>query len=474
MSKLFEKTIEIFKEINNVPRCSKNEQQISDWLVSWAKSHNFDVKRDEALNVLISVEATKGFEDKQTLVLQGHMDMVCEKTPDSNHDFSKDAVKCLVDGDWMHADKTTLGADNGIALAMALAIAEDKSLKHPPLELLFTVDEETGLTGANFVAPNWFKGKILLNLDSEDEGIFTVGCAGGKDTKIDFGVKRESFAGKVLELKVGGLLGGHSGVDVNTGRGNANIILARLLKNLSEKYDLRIVSISGGSAHNAIPRDASSVVVVNGDVEKDVKNFEKIVQKELHQIEKNLFISSKECDADFEPLTKNDTENFIEFMLAMPNGVAAMSLDIKGLVETSNNFATIKTSKSGFEILSSQRSSVMSKLDWITKKIEAVAKLSGVKFESGNGYPSWEPNMDSDILKQCLKVYKELFNKEPIVETIHAGLECGIIGAKNEGMEMISFGPTIVAPHSPDEKMHLPSLEKTLDFTVKLLESYCE
>jgi dipeptidase D len=314
----------------------------------------------------------------------------------------------------------------------------------------------------------------LLNLDSEDEGVFTVGCAGGKDTRIVFDVNREDFKGNVFELKVGGLLGGHSGVDVDSGRGNANIILARLLNKLLLNFDLRIVSINGGSAHNAIPRDAVAVVAVNDDISKAVLDFEKVVKNELHQIEKNLFISLNESSMNFKPLTEDSTKRFVDFMLAMPNGVAGMSLDIDGLVETSNNFATIKTSQNGFEILSSQRSSVMSKLDWITKKIESVAKLSGARFESGNGYPSWEPNMNSNVLKRCKNVYKEIFDKEPIVETIHAGLECGIIGAKNEGMEMISFGPTIVAPHSPDEKMNISSLEKTLEFTVKLLESYCK
>ncbi len=472
------KILDIFEQINRVPRCSKNEDAIAAWLVAWAKEHSFEVKTDAVKNILIKVPATKGCENAPIIVLQGHMDMVCEKTPDSTHDFKKDPIKHIIEGEWLHADKTTLGADNGIALALALALATDSEIKRPALELLFTVDEETGLTGANALSEGFVAGKVLLNIDSEDEGVFTVGCAGGRDSKISLPLSFENFQSGFagLTLSVGGLQGGHSGVDIKEPKANANILLARIVKEISNMADFRIVDLKGGSAHNAIPRDASASIAVDSSkvelVKKICNEFGEILKKE-YSFEKNLVVTLKNADNPDKVFTKSSTAETLNLMLALPHGVAEMSRDIAGLVETSSNFATIKVEDGKFKVLTSQRSSVMSRLTWMTDKIESVAKLCNAEVVSGSGYPSWQPDMDSALLKKCLLTYKNMFGKEPVVEIIHAGLECGIIGSKYSGMDMISYGPTIKNPHSPDEKMFLPSLPKIWDFTVELLKSFC-
>lgn len=472
--------LNLFEEINKVPRQSKNEEKISQWLVDWAEKHGFLAERDEVQNVLIKVPATPGYESKPVIVFQGHMDMVCEKTPESKHDFSKDPIKHIFNGDWLKGDGTTLGADNGIALAIAMEIATDKTVLHSPLELLFTVDEETGLTGANALRPGWLKGKVLLNLDSEDEGIFTVGCAGGKDTKINFKPDWKPLCSDNvnLEIKVSGLAGGHSGVDIKLERGNANQILARVLDIITETSTVKIGEIHGGSAHNAIPRDAFCVIGVKKDDAEKVKNEVSVIgekiKAEFRNTDPGMSIkATQKSDFSGMTMTTTDSTKLINMMLSMPHGVAAMSGDIEGLVETSSNFATIVTSDETVSILSSQRSSVASRLDWITRKVEKSAFVAGADMKSGSGYPGWEPNMQSRLLEKCVGIYEKMYNVKPVVEVIHAGLECGIIGSKNEGMEMISYGPTIKNPHSPDEKMFVPSIEKIWDFTVELLKSYC-
>ncbi len=472
------RVLDIFRDINRVPRKSKHEEKISEWLVKWAEDHGLESKRDELLNVLIKVPASKGMENKPVIVIQGHMDMVCEKTPDSQHDFSKDAIKNIIEGDWLKADKTTLGADNGIALAMALAIAENDKIKHPALELLFTVDEETGLTGASGLESDFISGKVLLNLDSEDEGVFTVGCAGGRDTHINLPLKNISVSEgySFVKISVGGLKGGHSGVEINQLRGNANKILARVLHYLNKDINFGISELKGGSAHNAIPRDAYAVIALpccNASIiDTAINGYHEILKKEYEKVEPMLILKSELVEKHEKMSDAESTSKIVALMLAMPHGVAAMSADVPGLVETSNNFATAEVKDDNFAVMSSQRSSVMSRLDTITSKVESVGYLAGAEVKSGNGYPSWEPNMDSELLKKCVSVYEDIFDREPVVEIIHAGLECGIIGSKIEGMDMISYGPTIKNPHSPDEKMSISSLEKVWDFTVELLKSF--
>lgn len=477
-----EKTKEVlkwFEEITKIPRCSKHEEKIASWLTKWAEDNNFEAKNDKVNNLLIKVPGTPGYENSPAVILQGHMDMVCEKTPDSDHDFTKDPIKLVYDGDWLTADKTTLGADNGIAIAMAMALALDKDVAHPPLELLFTVDEETGLTGANKLESDFLEGRILINVDSEDEGVFTVGCAGGINTHLSMPVKQENVPGgyKTYKITAGGMKGGHSGIDIGMGKANAIRILGRALFQVrKDGIDLRIVDIKGGSAHNAIPRDAHAIVALPAaelsNAEKIIKEYSDIFNSEFKKTDPDLNVSiteSKESAA--KALTSDSTMKAIQFTQAMLHGVAAMSPDIEGLIETSNNFANISIEDGKLTVLSSQRSSVVSKLQEHTARIESLAKLAGGEAKSGDGYPPWQPNMESKLLAKSTKLYEELYNKKPVVEVIHAGLECGIIGDKYPGMDMISIGPDLRYPHSPDEKISISAIGKVWDFIVELLKT---
>ena len=401
--------------------------------------------------------------------------MVCEKTKDSKHDFTKDPIKLVYEGDWLKADNTTLGADNGIAIAMGLVAALDKSIPHPPLELLFTVDEETGLVGANELKSGFIKGKILLNLDSEDEGVFTVGCAGGKHTFVTLPLEYSNVPGNYLAFKLvaGGMKGGHSGVDIKEERANAIKILTRALAQLKGK--IRLVNVTGGTAHNAIPRDAEAVLFVPENSEKSlkkiIKDFEKSVKAEFVNTEPNLMLKiEKFTPADNRAMTSEITDKVINLLYALPHGVTAMSTDIEGLVETSNNLANVKIEKGNFKILASQRSSVMSRLTDICNQIESAAFLAGADAETSKGYPAWEPNMDSPLLDKCKKLYKKMYKKDPVIEVIHAGLECGIIGSKYPGMDMISFGPTIKNPHSPDECINIETIGMVWDYLLELFK----
>lgn len=470
------KILDIFKEISDVPRQSKHEELISAWLVEWAEKRDLTVRTDHAMNVFITIPATPGYENKPGVVLQGHMDMVCEKTPDSDHDFQKDPIKLIYDGDWLTADKTTLGADNGIALAYALAIAEDKSIEHPELELLFTVDEETGLTGVNELAPGSLKGKILLNLDSEDEGIFTIGCCGGQDTKAWFPLEYTDLRSgtEVIKIMAGGCRGGHSGGDITQHRANANKLVVRTLWEVCEKLDAQLVSVTGGTAHNAIPRDAEAVIAVNKDkkdaVLETIKNMEADFRNEYNTTEPGLFLKTEAAVAD-KAIESKLARRICQFMLAFPTGMEERAPGEPDLAETSNNFAVIRTENDTMRFLSSQRSQIMSSRNMMTQKIEMLAELAGAEYESGNGYSSWQPNFESPLLAHCKNVYKDLYGSEPKVNVIHGGLECGVIGAKHEGMDMISFGPTIENPHSPDERMYVPSVGKVWDFLIVLLKN---
>ncbi len=479
MKTITEKILDIFAEISAVPRCSKNEEKIGRWLQNWASERNLECKTDKIGNVLIKVPGKNGLEKSQPVALQGHMDMVCEKTPDSLHDFSKDPIKLLeVDG-WLTADKTTLGADNGIALAIALALADSKDVKHPPLELLFTVDEETGLTGANFIEPGFIDSKILINIDSEDEGVFTIGCAGGRDTKIELPLNYIDSNSYITNFRISltGLKGGHSGVDINKNRANAIKLMARLLYRINNKFGLNIINFDGGSAHNAIPRYCKcDVAIEENDLEQlldEVGEFKEIISNEFKN-EDGLNIKIEQMQPVKKVVDSVFTEKIIDLLIAIPNGIYSMSQKIEGLVETSNNEATAKIKNGKLHILSSQRSSVMSKLDNLTNQIESVCRLANADYESGNGYPAWEPDWDSKLLKKCKQAYVELFKKEPIVEIIHAGLECGIIGSKFDDMDMISIGPTIENPHSPDERMKIADIEKIWKFILELFQTLDE
>jgi len=473
--------LDYFEQINAIPRCSKNEKQIGRWLKQWAETEQFAVNQDAAGNLLVKVPPTAGYEKAPVVVIQGHMDMVCEKSPDSSHDFSKDPIQNIIDGDWLHADHTTLGADNGIAIALAMALAGDKRIAHPPLELLFTVDEETGLNGAKELQAGFIQGRVLLNVDSETEGVFTVGCAGGRHTHISRKLKLTDLApeSQFFNLNVSGLHGGHSGIDIIKQRACANKILARTLHRLAAAGDIQLVSIKGGTAHNAIARDAHAVFACaagNGaDLTRTVSKMERIVLTDYETIENNLAINlspAQTTDQNKTAPSVGETRAVIDLLLALPHGVMGLSTAFTDLVETSNNLATVDLSGDALHILTSQRSLTRSRLDEISTTVAAAAALAGADTRCGSEYPPWTPNMQSALLEVCQRVYNRVFDQEAEVKSVHAGLECAIIGDKYEGMDMISFGPDLRDPHSPNEGLYIPSLEKIWRFVVALLASY--
>lgn len=474
-----QKILDAFAQISQIPRPSKREDKIVAWLLQWAEGNGLKAETDEVQNVLIKVPATSGFEHSQTLVLQGHMDMVCEKAKGFEHDFDQDPIELVyTDDGWLTANQTTLGADNGIAIAMAMVAATDAAVGHPPLELLFTTDEETGLTGASSLQPGFIKGKQLLNIDSEDEGVFTVGCAGGEDARLHlpFSANEDLPTHSAFKLVAGGMSGGHSGIDIIEGRANAIKLLFRGIHLLCAKSDVRISQVSGGTARNAIARDAEAVLLiptVDADVAVSViETLQAKAQADYEKTDPHLTLELRPDAGTYTAADSATTRRAIDTVFAYPHGVAAMSKDIDGLVETSNNLATIKVADGVLEILSNQRSSNMDSLAMICEQVLSVARLAGAQGSTSGGYPSWKPNMKSALLARCLDVYENRFGRKPVVEAIHAGLECGIIGSKYHGMDMISFGPTIKNPHSPDEKIEIESIGKTWDFMVALFESY--
>ena len=478
-----DRVIEIMDEINRIPRQSHHLELIHPWLMDWGRSRGFDVETDDALNVLIKVPGTPGFENAPTVILQGHMDMVCEKRPDVEHDFQKDPIISWRDGDWLRAEGTSLGADNAIALALAFDLVTDPDAEYPPLEILITSDEETGLVGAQNLQPGFLRGSVLINLDSEDEGVFTIGCAGGMDTNLFLPVRREAVpAGyEFRRLHIRGLEGGHSGIEINAGKANANVLLVRSLRELSDAVpDLRIGELEGGTAHNAIPREASALVAVPagelGALEKALADFEKAVKLEYEAVEKNFRAELEAAGSDEVPagglFSPAVAGRLIDALRLIPHGVKAMSVELEGVVDTSMNFAVLRTEEKQVKVLTNRRSAVMSRGADFSEIMFALARLYGGSYETGNHYPPWEPKSSSDVLERGKRVWKELFGEEPEVEVTHAGLECGAIGSKYPGLDMISFGPTILQPHSPDERMYIPSVGRVRTFLRELLKSY--
>lgn len=465
-----------FEQINAIPRCSKNEGRLHRWLKDWAQGMGFETQADAAGNLVVRIPAGTGSENAPIVVIQGHMDMVCEKTPDSTHDFAKDPIVSHMEGDWLTADRTTLGADNGIAIAYALALAEDSTIKRPPLELLFTVDEETGLNGVKAMAPDLIEGNRLINLDSEDEGIFTIGCAGGMDTTIKgvFEQRPVNEDDAWTSITIGGLTGGHSGIDIHKQRASANKLMGRTLNHLQQRIPCRLAGLTGGTRHNAIARDATATVTCSSSeqpmVLKVVSEMAQIIKQEHRSLEPDLFVRAQsESPSGGYALTAADTQRIIDMALALPHGVAGMSRAVDGLVETSSNLATMTLEEGRLTALSSQRSSIASRLDEMTARVHAVARMAETEAQNTNGYPPWQPNMGSMLLQESKAVYRRLYDQEPVIQVIHAGLECAIIGDLYPGIDMISFGPTIENPHSPSERLHVPSVEKVWQFLVTLL-----
>lgn len=465
-----------FFELTQVPRPSKKEEKVIEYLINLAKELKLNYKKDKVGNVLISIPATKGYENSLTIVLQSHVDMVCEKNKETNFDFDNDPIKLLREGEWIKADGTTLGSDNGIGAAAALAVLTDSEITHGPIECLFTIDEETGLTGANNLEPGFVTGKTLLNLDTEEDGAFYIGCSGGIDTQGEFDselVKIEENM-TAFNLQVSGLKGGHSGIDIHLGKGNAIKFLGRTLRKL-ESLEYHLAFIEGGSKRNAIAREAEATILVkNSDVqnlEKIVTEFESLIKDEFKTVEPQLKIKLQKADKKPEQRFSDELKSkLINSILAIPHGVINMSPDIPDLVETSTNLATISNVNGKIILGTSQRSSVESAKKYVQQSVVSVFNLANVKVMAGDGYPGWKPSLDSKILTTAKDIYKKLYNDEPVLKAVHAGLECGILGEKYPGMDMISFGPTILGAHSPDEKVHIPSVEKFYDLLSAILE----
>lgn len=467
-----------FAEISKIPRGSKNEKKISTYVFETAKKLGLEAKQDKSLNVVVKKPASPGKEGVPSICLQGHLDMVCEKNKETVHDFEKDPIELVRKGNILMANGTTLGADNGVAVATNLAIMEDRSLVHGPLEFLFTIDEETGLTGANSLKPGFVQSKALMNLDSEEEGAIYVGCSGGRNTNGVWKVVFENAPAKSVPVvvRVKGLKGGHSGLEIDKGRGNSIKIINRVLFALS-KVDARISTIEGGNKSNAIPREAEALVFIpKNNVKKAksiVEEWNRTIKAELATAEPDLAVILEEVTGmkKGKVLKKNLQTMLCQTISALPHGVVKMSADIPELVETSTNVAIIRTEKGKLELTTSQRSSVASEIDEIVHTVGSIFTLGGAKALYAEGYPGWKPNLDSRILKNAKSTYKSLYGKEPEVKAIHAGLECGIIGEKYPGMDMVSFGPTLEGVHSPDEKIHIDTVEKFWNFLLAILRN---
>ncbi len=458
----------IFDEINQVPRPSKKEEKIRQYLLDFAAKHNIEVKTDAIGNVVMHKPATPGKENAPTVVLQSHMDMVCESN-DKSFDFTTQPIRTIVDGEWLRADGTTLGADNGIGMAASLAVMVDKDLVHGPVEALFTVDEETGLTGANNLGDGMLTGSILLNLDSEDDAEIFVGCAGGVDTTCLFSYKR-SFAPTdfhYFKMDISGLLGGHSGGDIHQGRANANKLLARFLFGLSLEHVVSLCEIDGGNLRNAIPRAAHAVFGVDTSRKEQVRvafnKFAADVEREYAGLETGMKFELTTAERPEYAVDSETSRNLIEALYSAPHGVISMSRDLEGLVETSTNLASVKMQPDNkILVTTSQRSSVESRKWDIAYQVEALFRLAGAEVTHGDGYPGWAPNMNSPIMHIASEAYEELYGVKPAIKAIHAGLECGLFLQKYPHLDMVSFGPTLRDVHSPSERMHIPADRKSV------------
>jgi dipeptidase D len=469
-----------FLEICKIPRPSKKEEKIAAWLMEFGKAKGLETLRDETGNVLIRKPAAPGYDKLKPVILQAHMDMVCEKNTGTVHDFGKDPIIPHIDGDWIRAKGTTLGADDGIGIAAMLAILDSGDIAHGPLEALFTVDEETGLSGAFGLKPGFLKGKILLNLDSEDEGQLFIGCAGGRDTVGTIPVVTQPAPANHVSFRVAitGLRGGHSGDDINKGLGNAVKLLNRYLWNVTRLFNAKISSIDAGNLRNAIAREGFAVITVPAEAVSGLaeysNNFHRILKAEFKVTEPGVKFVVESYDMPAEVLTDELQSRLLNLLYAIPHGVVDMSQEIPDFVETSTNLASVKTQEKNIIITSSQRSSIESAKQNICDMMASTLELGGAAIEQSAGYPGWKPNPNSAILKVTVAAYRKLFNEEPAVLAIHAGLECGLIGAMYHGMDMVSFGPTIKGAHSPDERLHIATTRKFWDLTLEVLKTIPE
>lgn len=468
------KVIEFFRDINRIPRGSGNEKGISDYLADFARQRGLEVIQDEANNILIRKKASLGCETKQPVILQGHMDMVCVKKSNADHNFLTDPIELVFDGDYIRANGTTLGADDGIAVAIAMAVLDDETIEHPPLEALITTDEEVGMGGARLFDTSLLRGRLLMNIDSEDEGIFTAGCAGGARADIYIPFNCCGSRGKFgYRLKVGGLKGGHSGIDIDKGRANANVILARAINHLKNDVEIEVGCIFGGDKDNAIPCESYADIAVNNDIEleKSLYRLNNELTEEYAATDGKINVSIDMADVPDRVFTEESLERVLSAVMLVPCGVVSMSGNIKGLPETSNNIGCVTTEEGTVKLVCAMRSAVKTRKEWLKAVIGAAAKMCGGKAVFRADYPAWEYNVNSYIRPLMAETYERLFGKKAVVDIIHAGLECGLLGEKCPELDMISFGPNIRDIHSPDERLSISSLERTYMLVLEALRT---
>ena len=470
-----------FYGLTQIPRPSKHEEKVQEYLLKWGKERGIEVFRDDTGNIIFRAPATPGMENRRGVILQGHMDMVPQKTGDSGHDFLTDAISTLIDGEWVTADRTTLGADNGIGVAMGLAVLEDKNLKHGPVEVLVTYDEETGMTGANSLKPGVLQGDILINLDSEEEGELCVGCAGGLDASADFKYRMyktpEGYVGYKLTVK--GLQGGHSGMDISLYRANANKVVARILLPLIEQFDVKVADFTGGSLRNAIPFEACAEILVPSAHSRKVKA---LVEKIFAEVRAEFAESDPGAEMLYEKQAKPAPKYIqpsvllraVKAMYACPSGVIRMSQTMEGLTETSINMAIVRTQKGHLTIHSLMRSAVDSAKADLAERVRCVFELAGATVTFAGGYCGWTPKLDTPMNKVMMEQFAKVYGREMKIMATHGGLECAIMGAKYPHWEMVSVGPTIKYPHSPDERVNIPSVERTWEYLKAVLEAVPE
>ena len=460
-----------FSALNSVPRPSKKEEKVIEFIKKFGENLGLQTTVDEVGNVIIKKPATKGMEDRKPIILQSHLDMVHQKNSDVNFDFATQGIQMEVDGDWVKAKGTTLGADNGIGVASIMSVLESKDIAHPDLEALFTIDEETGMTGAMGLKAGQLHGQILLNLDTEEDDEIDIGCAGGIDVTASQKYNVEDSTGQIVKISVKGLQGGHSGMDIHKGFGNANVILGRLLYTGIENQNIQLISIDGGGLRNAIPREGNAVLSVRNSVEfiDNANVLKASILEEFADVEKDLQINIENFSTAEKAISEEDSKKIIFALKSAHNGVYRMSPDVKDLVETSNNVARVLLSNGELTIMNLSRSSVDSTKSAVAEQLKSVFELAGMNVEFTGSYPGWKPKPGSEIVKLMEKIYEKDFGEKPMVVACHAGLECGIIGANYPEMEMVSFGPTIRGAHSPDERANIPSVQKFWGFLKEIL-----
>lgn len=474
-----EKVFYYFEEISRIPRGSGNEKGISDYLVSFAKSKSLEVIQDSSYNVIIKKTATKGYENSPIVVIQGHMDMVCEKNNSKVHNFLEDPIELIVEGDFVKANGTTLGADNGIAVAYALALLDSDDIPHPPLEILITTDEETGMSGARNLDPKHIQGRVLINIDNEEEGQLLVSCAGGLRTKVELKLEKESInqdGYMKYKLMVRGLKGGHSGMDIIKQRGNANKILGRVLVDLIDNIDYKLVEVNGGAKDNAIPREADAFILVKSEgaetLGKEISKWNGILKNEYRKADPGLVLQLEETEECVqEVLTRDCRDKAVKLLYMIPNGIQTMSMDIEGLVQSSSNLGIVRTSEDSITYESSVRSSVRSLKQDIVKQTAILSQAFGAEVTIHSEYPEWQYDNESKIRELFQRIYKEMYGKDAEIVAIHAGVECGLFKEKFPDIDMISFGPNLYDVHTPEEKMSISSVQRSWEYLLNVLKS---